>query len=566
MTMDGNHPQTDIEATSNEASRFLKSGMQHNSLSEAVFQADESIRISNVSGEDRLKLSQAIGPKLAEEGILGRAMQEYGLTNFKDLSHGDDHIEIKDLDKVLDAGLESTSPVKGMIARSLKDNIDDIAMAHKDHNGAGKIDLAKERDKGISAKDLQKWGERNQQRSLNAEMGSNMAVQFGTTEQWNKVAGEDGLISKDDLKQATKDTVKFNPSERATLNFMHDNFKTIRDFQSGDSNSEISISDVVGWSDMHSDKTRTPEQIQSQSIAKDTVGTDIVDDTANIGLRVIESGLKDGDLTGALRALDNHLITSGFDQAQIVGVNAKIQEGLQSHNLLGRVVGQYASENFEGLKGDDKYVHPTELDPLLNSKVAAKHPSEIMILNMLKSNSDNIALHHDDVTSSSSDSAEQNRGISRGDVTAFNGRTIERKHSVDMSKNMLELFGHPQDFVRLSEGLRELTPEQMQKLGEGTLSNADFVKAFNVTQDELDAGKFDTLRFNEKERNTLAYIRDNWSSIKDTVKDGKNITIDDVFAHAKANSVTLESIKEEKEAQNPEAGLVPDVLLEDNGG
>lgn len=542
MSMDGAHAQNN---NPQEIADFLKTGIHDGQLSEYVAHVDNTINGSQMSHTNRVELSHAVGQILQQEGLLPRATVEFSKDNFDTLSNGDKNITPLDLDNVIQAGLESTSPIRGMLARSLRTNIDSIAMAHQDTYTRDGEDpsVAKEVEKGISVKDLNKWGDNISQNKFHTQMSAELLSNFGVTEKWNGLAGEDGLLSKGELEDAQIDTIKYDPSQRSSLNYMRENFGDIKSSRSGDSTFKMSLSDIHDWSAKHGIEMEGSPRMETRSLDSRLDSGDKVGSSIHLGLNAITAGIQEGNLTARVRQFDQTMMQNGLSPAELSDVNSGIQNQLASNHVIKRVMGQYAVENFEGLKGDNKYIHSSELDSVLLSADSNNHPTETMIVGLLKQNSNEIALAHNDVTNNDTDRAEQSRGISLKDATKYRDGEIEERQHKDMSANMIGFFGTEEDFIRLAGGINDISDEAFHKLQHGSMSEDEFNESFNISKDELEVAREDNVRFSEAERNTIHYMRENWSEIRSANDDdGRKMTLSDLIKHADNNGITMEMV------------------------
>lgn len=527
MSIDGAHAQNSVENAANHAFDTIKEGIRNNNLADVVNGLDRDISGSNLSGQEKLEVSKSLGSKLQESGLLPRVLVDYSSKSFGTMSNGDNYIHSNDLDGALQAGIESNLPVRGLITRGLRSNMSSIALSHEDASSFRdeRPSDSEEIGKGISKKDLSEWGQDKNKGSFHTEMSAKMMRFFGNSSTWSSLAGSDNLLSGDELDKARVDTVRYNSEQRNALNYMDKNFGGIRASASGDSNFKMSLSDVVNWSGKHgvsADIAESPvrHEVEARISPADKVGGNV-----DLGLRSIRAGLQDGDLTGNLRQFDDHLVKSGLSPQEINEIRTGVSRGLSSDSLLRRTMGQYALENFDTLKGDNRYINQSDLDSFLQSDRAKDHPVESMLMANLRHNSDTIAMAHQDNHFNNdydADDREKRLGISKDDALAMLNEDVSDKQKIDMSRNMMKFFSSTEDFNKLSQG-------------DGQIS-----------KDDLDQAKTDTFRFSPEERSTASFMRENYGSIKASAEgDGGKITLSDIINYSGKHGITRETMEME---------------------
>ncbi len=527
MSIDG--AQNNVEKATSFAFDSIQDGIKNNNLTDAVSGVDQELAGSQLNGQEKLAVSQALGSRLQQAGLLPRVLVDYSSQSFESLSNGDRYIQSVDLDGVLQAGIESSAPVKGLIARQLRTNMGSIALSHEDASSFhdDRPSDSEEIGKGISRKDLSEWGEGKTKGYVHGEMSAKLMKNFGNAQAWRNLAGSDNLLSGSELDDAKVDTVRFNAEQRNTLAYIDDNFGGIRASSKGDSNFKVSLSDVVDWSAKHgvaSDTAEAPTKHQVEANLEANVDErNKVGSNARLGLQVIEAGIKDGTLTENIRQFDSHLVNSDLSTGEVTAIRNQIGRDLNGSQMLKRTMGQFVVENFDQLKGDNSYIHPTELDAFLQSEEVKRHPIEGMIMANLRHNSDTIAMAHDDVRHDDSDSAEKSRGISLDDAIAMRDEDVETRQHVDMSKNMLSFFGSTERFTEIARG------------DDG------------ISKDDLDTAKRDSFKYSADERSTLTYMRENYGSIKSASSgDGSKISLSDIVNHAGKYGITGETLAMEQ--------------------
>lgn len=528
MSIDGAHAQNNVENAANHAFDSIKEGIRNNNLADVVNGLDRDMSGSTLSGQEKLDISKSLGSKLQESGLLPRVLVDYSSKSFSTMSNGDNYIHSNDLDGALQAGIESNLPVRGLITRGLRSNLSSIALSHEDANSFrdDRPSDSEEIGKGISKKDLSEWGQEKNKGSFHTEMSAKMMRFFGNTATWKSLAGEDNLLSSSELDQARGDTVRYNSEQRNALNYMDKNFGGIRASSSGDSNFKMSLSDVVNWSDKHgvsADIAESPvrHEVEARISPADKVGGNV-----DLGLRSIKAGLQDGNLTANLRQFDEHLMKSGLSPQEVNEIRTGVSRGLSSDSLLRRTMGQYAVENFDTLKGDNRYINNSDLDAFLQSDRSKDHPVESMLMATLRHNSETIAMAHQDDHFNNHDSFDDSRekrlGISKDDALAMLNEDVSDKQNIDMSRNMMKFFSSTEGFNKLSQG-------------DGQIS-----------KDDLDQAKTDTFRFSPEERSTASFMRENYGSIKAASQgDGGKITLSDIINYSGKHGITRETMEME---------------------
>jgi len=526
MTHDGAH---NVEQAASQSFEILQQGMRQNRLSDAVESADRGLASSGLSEAERRQVGQMVAQQLETAGLLPRVMVEYGQSQFQDLSNGDRYIHAQDLDSRLMSGIESYSPIKGMIARSLRNRIDEISLQHEDASSFhdDRPSRSDEIAKGISSKDLSEWGQEQSNGRFHTQMSRQMLSSFGSREKWLNLAGPDGLLEKGELDRAKRDSMRFGPEEKAVLDYMRENYGGIRAARDGDNWNKMTLSDVLDWSAKHgADPQIGLEQPEFRPRMGDVSFTvdprDKVGGASAQGLNAIEVGIKNHSLSDSLRAMDQHLTSGAYTPQEVAAITGNIEQSLAQRNLMGRVMGEYGSQNFDSLNninGNKSYIHASELDTVLQSNIASRSPLEAMVLRNMRSNIDGISMLHNDVTNDDSDRAEQSRGISKGDLRDLTENTETRNNDRAMSARMLANFGRTEDFQGLA--------------------GSDNV----IKENELEAARSDTFRYNPEQRAVLGYMLDNYGTIRHTVDgDGRGISISDMLGHAARYGVRPEDV------------------------
>ncbi|MCA9803754.1 MAG: LysM peptidoglycan-binding domain-containing protein [Cyanobacteria bacterium HKST-UBA02] len=526
MTHDGAH---NVEQAASQSFEILQQGMRQNRLSDAVESADRGLASSGLSETERRQVGQMVAQQLETAGLLPRVMVEYGQSQFKDLSNGDHYIHAQDLDSRLMSGIETYSPIKGMIARSLRNRIDEISLQHEDASSFhdDRPSRSDEIAKGISTKDLSEWGQEQSNGRFHTQMSRQMLSSFGSREKWLNLAGPDGLLEKGELDRAKRDSMRFGPDEKAVLDYMRENYGGIRAARDGDNWNKMTLSDVLDWSAKHgADPQIGLEQPEFRPRMGDVNFTvdprDKVGGASAQGLDAIEVGFKNHSLSDSLRAMDQHLTSGAYTPQEVAAITGNIEQSLAQRNLMGRVMGEYGSQNFDSLNninGNKSYIHASELDTVLQSNIAARSPLEAMVLRNMRNNVDAIAMLHNDVTNDDSDRAEQSRGISKGDLRDLTENTENRNNDRAMSARMLANFGRTEDFQGLA--------------------GSDNV----IKENELEAARNDTFKYNPEQRAVLGYMLDNYGTIRHTVDgDGRGISISDMIGHAAKFGVRPEDV------------------------
>lgn len=517
-----------VDSATDSAFQTIKEGIVSENLVEAVQNLDQQLSGSQLSPQEKFQVSKGLGDKLQESGLLPRAVVDYASNNFQELSNDDRYIENLDLDGLLQSRIEYQQPVKGMIARQLRSNMSDITLAHTDshsHHDDSRDDR-QEIAKGISKKDLSKWGGGKSLDLAHETMSAKMISYFGNTSSWNEIAGTDMLLSSSELDVHKQDGTKFSADQMNTLSYMDKYFGGIKASNSGDSNFKMSLSDVVNWA---SKKGVNTDAVQAANLrqpvehtldASDPIGT-----SAELGVKAITAGIANGNLSQNIRDFDRFLTGSGLNPDQVNQVQVRIRQDLSSQNLLKRTMGDFVSQNFDSLSGGDKYIKVNELDSIIRSEDAPEHPTESMILKNVRHNLGTIAMISDDVRHTDTDSAEINRGISLKDAQALSLDDIETRNNVEMSKGMLRQFGNPTDFERLANGDSK------------------------VSKDDLNEARFDNIKYTPDEISSINFMRDNFGSIKGANSgDGWKITLSDIVSFAGKNGVTGETLAMEDAA------------------
>lgn len=526
MTIDG---AQNVEQAASQSFEILQQGMRQNRLSDAVETADRGLASSGLSEAERRQVGQIVAQQLETAGLLPRVMVEYGQSQFSDLSNGDRYIHAQDLDSRLMSGIETYSPIKGMIARSLRNRIDEISLQHEDASShhSDSPSRSDEIAKGISSRDLSEWGQDQRNGRFHSQMSRQMLSSFGSREKWLNLAGPDGLLERGELDRAKRDSMRYGPDEKAVLDYMRENYGGIRAARDGDNWNKMTLSDVLDWSAKHgADPQIGLEQPEFRPRMGDLSFTvdprDKVGGASAQGLNAIEVGIKNHSLSDSLRAMDQHLTSGAYTPQEVAAITGNIEQSLAQRNLMGRVMGEYGSQNFDSLNninGNKSYIHASELDTVLQSNIASRSPVEAMVLRNMRNNVDGISMLHNDVTNDDSDRAEQSRGISKGDLRDLTENTETRNNDRAMSARMLANFGRTEDFQGLA--------------------GSDNV----IKEDELEAARIDTFRFNPEQRAVLGYMLDNYGNIRHTVDgDGRGISISDMLGHAAKFGVRPEDV------------------------
>lgn len=532
MTHDG---AQNVEQAASQSIDILQDGIRQNRLSEAVSSADQGLSSSSLTEAERRQVGQLVAERLEGAGLLPRVLVEYGQANFNELANRDKYIHAHDLDSRLQSGIETYSPIQGMIARSLRNRIDDIAVQHEDsyrHND-DHFNRSDEIAKGISSKDLTEWGETKVNGRFHLQMSAQMLGNFGSQEKWLNLAGPDGLLEKDELDRAKFDPVRFNPEQKTVLGYMRDNYSGIRAARDGDNWNKMTLSDVVDWSAKHGadpqlgiEQPAYKPRLSDMSLSVNE--TDRVGGATAQGLDSIDTGLRNHNVTAAIRALDNHLTSGAYSPEEVAAITGNIAGSLAQSNRMGRVMGDFGKENFDSLNNlidNKKYIHASELDTVLQSDIASRSPVEAMVLGTMRGNIDSIAMLHNDVTNDDSNRAEQSRGISRGDLDDLTEANDNLNNDRQMSASMLANFGQMDDFRKLA--------------GSDNL----------IKEDELEKAKLDTFKFSPDERAVIGYMHDNYGNIRSAVDgDGRGISISDVLGHAAKFGVRPEDVMQRQTA------------------
>lgn len=238
-----------VDSETRQAMDVIDRGIREGRLVDAVRSVDRELTSGRLSPDQVHEITTRVGGQLSSNLMMTRAIGQYSQENFQALSGGEKYIQANDLDVQLRNGSLASSPVEGMLVNGLRRQMDAIAPVHDDViNSNSDTSSERARDEirwGVSKNDLKDWSEAGEKHRNHVENTVSVVRFFGSNDEWTRLSGADGLLDKDEAKAARNDTFTYNADQRAALNYLVDNYSSIKSTR--DDGSKMTLSDVLDY-------------------------------------------------------------------------------------------------------------------------------------------------------------------------------------------------------------------------------------------------------------------------------------------------------------------------------